>query len=129
VRNKVVWVGVALSFALVLTGCGNKNKEFSSIEELRDAFVSAGGQCWEWKKYDPVKDRITTHKGTAECDKNTVLVLFSDGVSSQNEGLDFASQMRSLNFEVNVLVGANWMINSDQAAKVYPQMGGTLITR
>jgi len=126
-RIKLLLLLVCLS--LSLTGCGSLNKEYSSVVDLRDAFVKAGGQCWEWKLNDPVKAQVPSHKEDADCDQKTVLIVFADGVSAQEEALQFASTLRSLKFRVNVLVGKNWMINSDQVTKVYAQMGGTLITR
>ena len=120
---------VLLGCLISISGCGVKDREFSSIEDLRDAFVKAGGQCWEWKKNNPRKSNFKSQKGNATCDSKTFLVLFSDGVSSKDEALGFANTLRGMNFEVSLLVGKNWMINSDQVTKVSAQLGGTLITR
>ncbi len=43
--------------------------------------------------------------------------------------LGFANFQRELKNEVSLLVGRNWMINSDQVAIVAEELGGTLITR
>jgi len=115
---------VVLVLILSLTGCSQRTNSYESLESLRDAFVKSGGQCWEWKVNEPYKSQ-----STADCDSKTVLILFAEGTDALKEAISFADFNRNLSFKVNLLVGENWMINSDQVTLVAEEMGGTLITR
>jgi hypothetical protein len=125
-------IASGLSFILALSLIGasqasatNKDaKRYSSIFALKTEFVKAGGQCWEWKTNDPIFPW-----STADCDKNTVLIFFPKQFNTMKEALKTAKVYRSLDFKVNLLVGPNWIINSDQVRLVRKKMGGTLITR
>lgn len=102
-----------------------KVKKYSSISALKSDFVKTGGQCWEWKRNPKMfEDQIT-----ADCDKKTVLIYFLKEVNTLNRALSMATTYRSLGFPVNLLVGPNWIINSDQVKIVSKKLGGTLITR
>jgi hypothetical protein len=114
---------------ILFTGCESQDGRYSNVEDLRDAFVESGGQCWEWKTNDPIALKVPIQLGNAQCDEKTVLIIFSDEVSARKEALSFASQLRALDFDVSLLFGDNWMINSDQVKEVAKGLGGTLVTR
>lgn len=133
-KNKFV---ILLISVLFLTGCTTNNSattekpmenKFSSLAELKQAFIDAGGQCWDWVE-SAIPKEITSETGHGECDSEGVLILYKDGVNSREEAIAFRSFLISLKFKVNLLFGDNWMINSDQVEIVYPKMGGTLMTR
>ena len=133
-KNKYV---VLLISALFLTGCTTSNNaaiekpkenRFSSLAELKQAFIDAGGQCWDWVE-SAIPKEIPSEAGHGECDSEGVLILYKDGVNSRDQAIAFRSFLVSLKFKVHVLFGDNWMINSDQVEIVYPKMGGTLMTR
>jgi hypothetical protein len=124
-------------FALVLSSCTSSSEKesqnqagnrFSTLEELKQAFINAGGQCWDWVENE-VPAEITKTYATGDCDAKTVLTIYKDGVNVQEYALGFRKFVIDLKFKVNLLVGDNWMINSDQVSTVYPKMGGTLMTR
>ena len=132
-KNKLA---ISLAAVLFITGCtsGNnvsiekpKENKFSSLADLKQAFVDAGGQCWGWElvNVNDFKNKI----GQGECDSKTVLILYKDNVNTLDEAVRFRSFLIDLKFKVNLLFGDNWMINSDQVSTVYPKMGGTLMTR
>jgi len=132
-KNKLA---ISLAAVLFITGCtsGNnvsiekpKENKFSSLADLKQAFVDAGGQCWGWElvNVNDFKNKI----GQGECDSKTVLILYKDNVNTLDEAVRFRSFLLDLKFKVNLLFGDNWMINSDQVEIIYPKMGGTLMTR
>lgn len=102
-----------------------KPKKYSSISALKTDFVKAGGQCWEWKRNTKMFEEFIT----ADCDKKTVLIYYLKEVNTLNQALSMATTYRSLDFPINLLVGPNWIINSDQVKIVNKTLGGTLITR
>lgn len=91
----------------------------STIEQLRDAFIDAGGVC-NWAQDDGVVD--STASGT--CSSTTVLSIYTttekrdavvDRVTSLNGMIDQASTL---------LVGENWIINSPEAESMQETLGG-----
>jgi|LakMenE18May11ns_1017448.scaffolds.fasta_scaffold9254002_2 hypothetical protein len=123
---------------LVLTGCssynqsnerlGDKNSRFESLEELKEAFVEAGGQCWGWKLATH-PDELENLIGKGDCDSKTVLIVYDDYIDVEQEAINSRRHNESLGFKTSYLFGGNWFINSDQVEVVYPKMGGTLMTR
>lgn len=99
-------------------------KKYSSIYALKSDFVKAGGQCWEWEMDKKFFDFLT-----ASCDANTRLVYYPKYANTMTEALNLARTTREMKYRVNILVGPNWIINSDQVQLVSKKMGGTLITR
>jgi hypothetical protein len=133
--TKFLFILVSL---LVLTGCsgsnqskktlGDKNSRFESLEELKEAFVEAGGQCWGWKLATHPDELLDTI-GKGECDSKTVLIVYKDYINVEQESINARYHLESLGFKTSFLFGGNWFINSDQVEAVYPKMGGTLMTR
>ena len=103
--------------------------KYGTIEELRDAFVHAGGQCWEWKKSEAAELAQMRLKAHADCDKMTVLILYENAEETRAGALSLAKLERDMGFKLHILFGENWMINSDQINLVRKVMGGTVITR
>ena len=101
-----------------------KPKSYSSIYVLKKEFEKAGGQCWEWSKNDQLFAWVT-----GDCDKNTVLIFYPKKTNTLADALQMAKTYRSIKVKVNLLVGPNWIINSDQVNIVRKKLGGTLITR
>jgi hypothetical protein len=123
---------------LVLTGCsgynqsnerlGDKNSRFESLEELKEACVEAGGQCWGWKLATH-PDELENLIGKGDCDSKTVLIVYDDYIDVEQEAINSRRHNEGLGFKTSYLFGGNWFINSDQVEVVYPKMGGTLMTR
>jgi hypothetical protein len=127
---------ISLFSTFILSACASNNNsviekpkvnKFSSLTDLKQAFVDAGGQCWGWElvNVNDFKNKI----GQGECDSKTVLILYKDNVNTLDEAVRFRSFLLDLKFKVNLLFGDNWMINTDQVEIAYPKMGGTLMTR
>lgn len=106
-----------------------KENKFSSLADLKQAFVDAGGQCWGWKEDLSVPLEEFGWIGKGECDSKTILILYEDGVSVEEDALNTRKHNEFIGFKTSLLFGENWKINSDQVEIVYPKMGGTLMTR
>ena len=131
-------LATSLVAVLFITGCtsGNnvsiekpKENKFSTLADLKQAFVDAGGQCWGWKEDLSVPLEELGWIGKGECDSKTVLILYEDGVSVEEDALNTRKHNEFIGFKTSLLFGKNWKINSDQVEIVYPKMGGTLMTR
>ena len=123
---------------LALTGCTSTDESspsanekpirFETLEELKEAFVEAGGQCWGWRLATHPDELVDT-VGKGDCDSKTVLIVYKDYVDVEQSSLDARRHFESLGYKTSFLFGDNWFINSDQVEIVYPKMGGTLMTR
>ncbi|MDT3331387.1 hypothetical protein Q9S78_11980 [Microbacterium sp. KSW-18] len=106
------------------TGCTAQTPEpeqtqlgrISTIDELKDAFIDAGGVC-NWKQTDVVTDATAS----GECSDQTVLMLFAD-MDEKEELVSFLSE-GSIS-EPTILVGENWVINSPEAEDMQGALGG-----
>jgi len=123
---------------LALTGCtgadesslrtNEKPSRFESLEELKGAFVEAGGQCWGWRLATH-PDELVDIVGKGDCDSKTVLIVYKDYIDVEQSALGTRRHLESLGLKISFLFGDNWFINSDQVEIVHPKMGGTLMTR
>ena len=130
-------LSASLIAILFLTSCATSNNatieipkktRFLSLEELKEAFVEAGGQCWGWRLAthpDELEDTI----GKGDCDSKTVLIVFKDYIDVEQHAINGRGHNEGLGFKTSYLFGDNWFINSDQVEIVYPKLGGTLMTR
>lgn len=101
---------------------------FETLEEFKSAFVGAGGQCWGWA-IEEIPDGDKGLIGRGVCDDKTALMLFAKDYDVMKDALTVRKSLLSLEMGVSLLVGDNWMLNSDQVQFVQEKMGGTLITR
>ena len=131
-------LAIFLGAILLLTGCTASNtatiekpkdNKISSLEELKQAFTNAGGQCWDWMVDNSVPLAKFHWIGKGDCDSRTVLIVYEDGVNVMEEALLIRKTNKSLGFTTSYLIGDNWTVSSDQVEIVYPKMGGTLMTR
>ncbi|MGA6128854.1 MULTISPECIES: hypothetical protein [unclassified Microbacterium] len=91
----------------------------STIDELKDAFIDAGGVC-NWKQTDVVTDATAS----GECSDQTVLMLFAN-TDEKDELVSFLSE--GTISEPTLLVGENWVINSPEAEAMQETLGGDWI--
>jgi hypothetical protein len=101
---------------------------FETLEEFKSAFVRAGGQCWGWT-IEEIPSDYRGLLGRGACDDKTVLMLFVKDYDVMKDALTVRKGLLSLEMGVSLLVGDNWLLNSDQVQSVHNKMGGTLITR
>ena len=136
-RSCYAKVLLSILLATMMIACSNNTESqteekdssrFKSLEDFKKAFENAGGQCWGWN-VEPLSKGFSQLLARGNCDDKTVLLLYTDGYDVKSYALEFRKTTLSLGFKVSLLVGENWMINSDQATKVHRKLGGTLITR
>ena len=93
---------------------------YDTLEQLRDAFVAAGGECGSWEEIDPGE---ADARG-GRCDDTTVLAVYANKAE-----LDDAVE-RSINLatSTHLLVGENWMLNTPEPQRFVDALGGRVIT-
>lgn len=110
-----------------LTGCSSNAypETYSSVEELRDAFVKAGGECPEWEQ----RNQVSLSAESGECSSQTVLSIYS----SESDRDQVVNTQKELHKMVDMggmhlLVGANWIINDPNVKDLDRAIGGIFIT-
>lgn len=123
---------VAIAGALVaagLSGCISpetvdpaEGLTYGSVDDLREAYEAAGGDCSSWEQ----ANQVTAAAESGMCDSNTVLSIYTS--TSDRDGV--VAGIRSFGdvLSISLLVGANWIINSPDASDVRDSLGGTLVT-
>lgn len=94
---------------------------YQSVEELKDAFVAAGGDCPEWEQSNHVK--AAAESGT--CSASNVLSIYT----SQSATEDALAIYKSIAQPgATLLVGENWIINDPSAQDFATALGGTFVS-
>ena len=100
---------ISLVAVLFITGCTSGNNvsiekpnenKFSSLAELKQAFIDAGGQCWDWVE-TKVPAEVTKAAAQGDCDSKTVLTIYKDEVNVYDYAIGFRSFNIDLKFKVN----------------------------
>lgn len=124
---------LAIPAMILLSGCGGAESgppassgasleigKAASVEEVRDAFVAAGGEC-DWER----TDRITVAAESGDCSGRTVISIYA----TEQDLDDAVSTLRgNTPMKLNLLVGDNWIINSPEAEGMDDVLGGEWIT-
>lgn len=96
----------------------------NGVDELREAYTAAGFSC-DWEPNG--NPRFAAEQGA--CSSNTVLMYFI----SRGDMQELISTHRALRESVDLgpmglVVGPNWIINSDKdAASIQAELGGELV--
>ena len=115
-----------------LTACGainsstssTKNQTYSTVSEFKDAYVGAGGYCPDWQQTDLVQ--AATESGN--CSDSSVLSIYSSPDDAQQAASDFRNYFADSAIQQTILVGSNWILNSDDVSTVQGTLGGTIYT-
>ena len=128
--------------SVVLAGCGGAAAEpapaettappasggsYGSIEELKDAFVAAGGECADFIQSNQVK--LAAEAGS--CSTNSVISTYlssSDISKLIQNNKDLYEELGSSLERSPWLVGENWVINAPEVVEVREHLGGTLVS-
>lgn len=123
-KNKLLMIGT-LASALSLVGCSSSDATYDNVEQLRDAYVDAGGNC---DNYTPTHTSDGA-KSSASCSRQTVIVVYAnhDAVNDQIELLK-NSGISGLIGDSERLVGENWMINAPDLEQIQKKMGGEIVS-
>lgn len=123
----------ALAAVLLLTGCASGPTPetpstaaypatFRNVEELRDAFVRAGGSCPDWQQTNQIP--LAAESGT--CSSSNVLSIYSSTADRD----ELVRGYKSMAMEDSaIMVGANWVINDKQVRSLDPALGGTIVSK
>jgi len=108
-----------------LSGCAQNTHAYPdtyrSVEELRDAFVQAGGDCPNWEQSNQVK--LAAESGT--CSSTNVLSIYTSSASKD----EVIATLKSLGMEgLSLLAGDNWIINDPEVKNLDTAIGGVLVT-
>ena len=118
---------------MLLTGCGataaptaaptqdTYPATFKTVEDLRDAFVRAGGECPEWEQSNHIP--LAAESGT--CSDSNVLSIYT----SQKDRDELVDGFKSIALEGStILVGENWIINDPSVRDLDPALGGVIFS-
>lgn len=138
--NAKLLAAVAIA-AVLLSGCASQAEpapagtptlppadggSYSTVLELKDAFVAAGGSCSEFDQTNAVK--LAAESG--KCGSEVVLstYLSSDDVSQVIQNVKELND--DLNFQDGAvwLAGQNWIINGPNAKDMRERLGGRLVS-
>lgn len=123
-RNKMTILTVtALVISTGIAGCAStpvEGKTYSSIDDLRNDFEAAGGNCPDWVQTDQVSKALQSGK----CDLSTVLAIYESSQDISNQVSELKKGMEGTGLELQFLVGPNWIVNSPDYKKVQQLLGG-----
>lgn len=131
--------------ALALTGCGGSSADTTSgpapepfetappanggtyptVEELKDAFVAAGGSCPSFNE----DNAVTLAAQSADCSGSVVLSTFLS--SSTIDELIQNNKEIFADIDIDLdpwLVGENWVINAPDVDELREKLGGTIVS-
>lgn len=100
--------------------------EVGAVSELKDAAVSAGYSCPSWQQ-DNV---VAAAAESGSCSDSDVFSTYLS-TDARDETVQRFKDLRSdidIGGETTLLVGPNWVINSNEAATLKDALGGTLVT-
>lgn len=124
--------GVAGAALVALSACSQVAPElepeaatypetFRSVEELRDAFVEAGGECPSWEQ----SNHIPAAAESGTCSDSNVLSIYTSKDSTEAA---FDNYKTIAQPGASLLVGENWIINDEVVKDLDPALGGVLFT-
>lgn len=135
-RTRVVPVvfACALTLSAALSGCATQSASsasksiapkpkstYSTVIELRDAFIAAGGDCPDWQ----MTNRVKLAAQSGECSGSVVLSTYLS--ASTRDEVILALKGVSDPGAVHLLVGENWIINTKAPEGLVDKMGGTVV--
>lgn len=129
-RIRPAAVAAAAVAAIALAGCAGPGEPapeitgtpstYSGVEELRDAFVAAGGECPDWA---PIETG-DYDADAGRCDDRTVIAVYRDPAQLA-EAIERATALMT---ETHLLAGPDWLINTPDPHHYVEALGGTVIS-
>lgn len=129
--QRTLILAAAAVLVMPAVGCSSgdtKLGKVSTIDEVVDAYVAAGGVC-NWQQTDEVKIAVAS----GACSKSTVIAIYenteerSRSIKMQREILQLLDPDNST--PLTLLAGENWVINSPDAEEMKEALGGTWIVK
>lgn len=99
---------------------------YSSLEELQQAYIDAGGDCASLDH----ANNVTLAAESGNCNEDTVISTYLSPEMAQEVIQNNKALNEELGYESDSmwLVGQNWIINSPDAAETQEEMGGQLVS-
>jgi hypothetical protein len=99
--------------------------EYGSIDDLRDAYIAAGGDCDAWEQTNVV----TLSAESGDCANGDGVLMTFTSEENRDEAVDGLTEFADM-IGSNLLVGPNWVINAADVREVRDGMGGgTLVIK
>lgn len=119
---------IGLVGVLLLAGCAEskpspaaETKSYRTVEELKDEFIRAGGDCPEWAQTNQVK--LAAESGT--CGSSNVLSTYTSEAEKDHALALFREIAQP---GTTLLVGPTWIINDKSVKELSPSLGGTVVS-
>lgn len=128
-RRRVKGIALAAAVGALLVGCSGGESvpavtgdatEFSTVEELRDAYVAAGGTCEAWEEIDPGDYDAKAGR----CSDSVVMAVYAN----PDELAAAVDRSQNLAVQTHLLVGENWLLNVDNPQDYVDALGGTTVS-
>ena len=123
------FIPFAVVATLTLSGCSQGSSipaktgeptEYGSVEELRDAFTAAGGECPNWEPIDPGDYDASAGR----CSDKVVIAVYNKPAELK----DAVKRATDLAVGTHLLVGENWLINVENPQDYVDQLGGRTVS-
>jgi hypothetical protein len=122
-------ITAGLLLVLSLAGCSStpspsqQTESYDTVTELGDAFEDAGGDCSDFDQ----TDQILLAKESALCSPSTLISIYA---SESDRDQMITSLKNSLgDTPPHLLVGKNWVINTENPEKYVDELGGKVVTK
>ena len=126
----------ALFGAAVLSGCAasvpiepaQPQPEYSSIGDLYDAFMGAGGECADWRVGESAGDWVGfgTCGNATESASASILTVY-DSEATRDSTLEGAQRDDPFRGTDSILVGPFWTIETTDAQALQGELGGIVV--
>jgi hypothetical protein len=97
--------------------------EVGTVSDLRDAAVAAGYACPSWEQ-DNV---VAAAAESGHCSDGDVFSVYTSE-SARDEVVSFMKGMATKEIPLSLLVGPNWIINSEDASALESALGGVVVS-
>lgn len=94
-------------------------KTYSKLTDLRDDVIAAGYSCPDWQQ----TNKVTLAAASGSCSDNDVLSIYLNSADVSK----VVQNLKSINSSVHLLVGPNWIFNTQAAETFQPKLGGTVV--
>ena len=133
-RRAAIAIATAAAAALGLTACSGGGTTapatsapttYSTVTEVRDAMVEAGGTCEDW-----IQDNVVHNASqSGHCGTGTTISLYLSRAAAEAQ-VQYNKDSVFGSIDSTWLVGENWIINaSDQDVDtLHSKLGGDIVT-
>lgn len=106
-------------------------KRFETVIEMRDAYIVAGGECFNWQTYS-----VMLALGAGSCADTNLLSVYSNREVAEEQNSSMKNNTveeypEFLNEVLHILIGENWILNDPDLETLFnfqDLYGGDYIT-